>query len=397
MSAIHLSREVQLDVEPARYRLRSSWGRAHARNLLLGLIASMSVGSLSSPVAGQTLQPALGWQEIQETRLGRVCPPNGFGGSTYRFADSCRYVTEAWNSAVFDKARNRLIIWGGGHGDYVGNELYTLELNTLTVNRLTDPGLPVVTSGCQETLENGSQANARHTYDGLAYLEHVDRMFVFGGSLSWCGFFSQGTWTFDFTTVRWEKRSPSGPVPRAVPGIVTGYDPNSRKVFLHDDANLYSYEFESDRYRHLASGAPIDYHMTGAIDPTRRRFVIVGAGRVYVYDIGPRSWYTRKTLRTTGGDAIVNSSYPGLAYDPVTDRIVAWNGGDSVYSLDLDTGTWAATAAAGGPGPALGNGTFKRWSYSPTSGVFVLVNSMHGNAWAFRLTPIGAKRSSGSP
>lgn len=356
------------------------------------LVACVSVlGTAVSFATSQGLRSQPGWQEIPDTRLADVCPPNGFAGSAYRFADSCRYVTEAWNSAVLDKARNRLIIWGGGHADYLGNELYALELDTLRIKRLTDPGLPVVMDGCEEAVAGGSQPNARHTYDGIAYLEHVDRMFVVGGSLSWCGFFSQGTWTFDFSTNKWERRSPSGRHPRAVPGIVSAYDPNTRRVFVHDDTNLYSYEFESDRYRHLAGDNPIDYHMTGVVAVARRKFVIVGAGQVYVYDIGPRSWYTRRTLRTTGGEAIVNSIYPGVAYDPTTERIVAWNGGDSVYSLDLDTGTWTATTFPGGPGKALDNGTFKRWSYSVASGMFVLVNSMRGNAWAFRLPPGGPR------
>jgi hypothetical protein len=220
---------------------------------------------------------------------------------------------------------------------------------------------------------------------------------VFGGAISWCGYFSQQTWTFNFSESKWERRSPSGPKPRAVPGVVSGYDPNTRRVFLHDDADLYSYDFEDDRYRRLAAGNTIDYHMTGVVEPMQRKFVIVGAGRVYVYDIGPRSWYSRKTVTTTGGDAIVNSMYPGLAFNPASGQIVAWNGGDTVYSLDLQNRTWVPVTYPGGPGRALDNGTYKRWSYSPASGVFVIVNSMLSNAWAFRFTPdAGQGPTSGS-
>jgi hypothetical protein len=209
--------------------------------------------------------------------------------------------------------------------------------------------------------------------------------------LSWCGFFSQETWTFNFTSSEWERRKASGPIPRAVPGIVAVYDPGTRKVFLHDDADLYSYEFEGDRFRRLASGNPIGYRMTGVIDPVRRKFVLVGNGRVFVYDIGPRSWYTRQTLNTRGGKPIVDSGYPGLAYDPVSERIVAWNGGDNVYALDLASGAWETTTYPGGPGKALDNGTNKRWSYSAESGFFVVVNSMYSNVWVFRLTPAGSR------
>jgi hypothetical protein len=321
-----------------------------------------------------------------------VCPPNGFGGSSYAFTDNCPGVTAAWNSTVFDKARNRLIVWGGGHHDYLGNELYALDLNSLTVRRLTDPGLPVAHSDCPESLVNGTQPNSRHTYDGIAYIDHADRMFVFGGSLSSCGFMSNKTWTFNFATSVWENRSPRGPIPRAVPGVITAYDAVSRTVFVHDSTTLYAYDFHADRYTDLSSGSAIDYHMSGIVDPVRRKLVIVGAGNVYVYDISPGSWHWRRTLKTTEGESIVNSGYPGLAYDPVSDRIVAWNGGDTVYSLNLDAGVWTAITFPGGPGKAPAAGTFKRWSYSTASGVFILVNSMDGNAYAFRPVPAGADR-----
>jgi len=335
---------------------------------------------------GESIPPGPGWHEIRATRLRAVCPQNGFGGSDYAFANYCPAVTAAWNSAVFDKLRNRLVVWGGGHNDYLGNELYALDLNSMTVRRLTDPGLPVVQSGCPESLVNGTQANSRHTYDSITYVEHADSMFVFGGSPgSPSGCFTRDTWSFSFITSTWERRTPRGPIPGGTPGIVAVYDHVSRKVFVHDRTTLYAYDFEANRYKDLASGSEIDYHMSGVIDPVRGKLVIVGAGHVHAYDIGPRSWYGRRTLKTTGGEFIVGSAYPGLAYDPVSDRIVAWNGGDTVYSLNLDSRVWSAVTFPGGPGKAAETGTFKRWSYSPASGVFILVNSMDSNAFAFRL------------
>jgi hypothetical protein len=344
--------------------------------VLLGLCPSLGA---------QPLTAGAGWQEIPNTRLQSVCPPNGFGGSGYDFADRCRAVTGAWNSAVLDKARNRLIIWGGGHTDYLGNELYALDLNSFSVQRLTDPGLPVAVSGCPESLVNGTQPNSRHTYDGITYMDHVDRMFVFGGSLSPCGFMSNGTWTFSFASSTWEKRNPRGPKPRAEPGAIAVYDPVSRKVFVHDSSTLYSYDFDSDKYTDLSSGGAIDYHMSGVIHPVRRNLVIIGAGRAYIYDIGAKSGHSRRTLKTKGGEPIVDSGYPGLAYDPASDRIVAWNGGNSVYSLDLDRKTWTALPYPDGPGTLPTTGTFKRWNFSAASGIFILVDTMGSNAFAFRL------------
>ncbi len=363
------------------------------KNVLVALISLCPVFTVSffssnpHSVNAETIPSSLGWYQIPNTKLRNVCPPNNFGGSSYAFYDYCQNVTEAWNSGVFDTKRNRLIIWGGGHSDYYGNEIYALDLNTLTVSRITDPGLPIGRSDtCQEAIASGNQSNSRHTYDGIAYMPNVDRMFVFGGSLA-CGggYFSKGTWTFDFTTMKWQNMNPTGTIPGAVPGVVTAYDPNTGKVFLHDSNYLYAYTFSSNAYQRLSGDNPIDYHMTATIDPKRKKFIIVGAGNVYAYDIASGSSYSRQTLSTTGGSSIVNSDYPGLAYDPISDRIAAWNGGNTVYSLNLDTRAWATTAYTGGPGPPIPAGTYKRWNYSPAFNVFVTINSVDNNAYTFRL------------
>jgi hypothetical protein len=367
---------------PTRARI-GRWQVLAASTLvvLAGLLA------LPSPAWPQQIPSELGWHQIPNTKLRSVCPPPGFGGSGYDFRQRCHGVTDAWNSAVMDTRRNRLVIWGGGHNDYLGNELYALDLGSLSIKRLSDPGLPVTPSTCQETLAGGTQPNSRHTYDGIAYVEHADSMFAFGGSLASCGSFSAATWMYGFATEMWEHRKPAGPIPRADPGVATAYDPVTKKVFVHDLQSLYSYDPAADRYERLSSGMEIDYHMTAVLDPVRRKLLVVGAGRAYIYDVGPGSWHMRRSLRSTGGDRIVRSLYPGMAYDPVRDRIVAWNGGDTVYSLNLETRVWTPITYPGGPGPAEENGTYKRWSYSPASGMFVVVNSVDSDAYALRLPP----------
>ena len=82
-----------------------------------------------------------GWQDLTNTKLKSVCPADSFGGINYAFADYCGAVITAWSGAAADTKRNRLIIWGGGHVDYSGNEVYSLNLGSAppTMTRLTDP------------------------------------------------------------------------------------------------------------------------------------------------------------------------------------------------------------------------------------------------------------------
>ena len=131
----------------------------------------------------------------------------------------------------------------------------------------------------------------------------------------------------------------------------------------------------------------------------RRKFVIVGydnirgAGRVWSVDIASGSTYDLKEVVTSGGGSLIGNIYPGVEYDPSSDRIVAW-GEDTpnvVYSLNLDTKQWATTTYSGGPAPT-GNGTHGRWRYSPASNAFVLANKVDDNVYMVRLSTTAAKR-----
>jgi len=223
----------------------------------------------------------------------------------------------------------------------------------------------------------------------LAYMPDIDRLFMQGG-YTWCSGSSAGisnaTWTFDFSTNKWQLMNPGGTIPSNHYITDTAYDPNTGKVFVDDLLYLYSYDFTTNSYaRYDNSRQGVNYHTTAVIDPKRKKFVMLGDGDAWIVDISPTSAYAINPLSTTGGSAIINSPYPELAYDPATDRIVAWNGGNTVYSLNLDTNLWTTTAYSNGPA-AVSNGTYKRWSYAPASGVFIVYNSVDSNGYVLRLT-----------
>jgi hypothetical protein len=344
---------------------------------------------LSIPVwyAFAAIPNTAGWYQIPNTALSNVCAcTHGFAAVCG--ASNCGGIF-AWSSGVFDTKRNRMIIWGGGHNDYYGNEIYSLDLNALTMSRLTDPDLP---TGCLEQLAGGltPKPNSRHTYDGLVYMPNVDRMFAHGGCLasSGCGpNKSNGTWTYSFANALWEKRVPTANVPPLSNEINTcDYDPNTGKVYFDNNNQLYAYDYATNTFATFAASAKSlpGYWYTGVIDPKRRKFVMMGGGSAYIIDIGAGSTYVTQTLTTTGGDAMISAGYPGLAYDPVRDRIVAWSGGNTVYSLNMDTYAWTSVTYTGGPGAAVSSGTYKRWSYSPALDCFVLVNGSDQNAFTFR-------------
>jgi len=286
-----------------------------------------------------------------------------------------------------DTKRNRLVIWGGGHTDYSGNEVYALDLNTVTMLRLTDPAMPVVT-GSDLVEAIGTQPNSRHTYDCLVYLPTQDKMFAFSGSpTAQVGVISSGTWLFDFPTLTWTQQSPTGSFTVSHLDSVSAYDPNSGNIYLHigTDWPLYRYNVTANSYTLLSIATSIGANMTAIIDPVNEVMVIIGDGTQWYYSVASGSSWAQYNLASTGASAIVNAHSPGLAWDSANSQIMAWAGGNSVYYLDWTTKAWTEISAySGGPGTAQPNGTYKHWNYSPALNAFVLVNAVDQNCFVFR-------------
>lgn len=356
-----------------------------ARALVLGSV------TLASPLRAD-LPSGLGWHELPNTQLRTVCAAdNGF--PEVHGAEGCSGITADWSGGVFDTRRNRLIIWGGGHNGYYGNELYALDLDTQIMERLNDPGLPTSQGVCVEAIANGTQPNSRHTYDGIEYLPTIDKMFVFGGAVACtAGGIGRDTWLFDFQTMQWERKNPSGTIPQQIEGILTAFDPVSGLIYLYDNIHFYSYDAEQDRFTQLTTSVhTMGYHLNATIDPVRRKFLIIGFdnirgdGRVWSIDIGAGSSYEVTAANTTGGAGLINTIYPGVDYDTSADRIIGW-GQDTpgtVYSLNLDTYQWTAIPTTGYPTP-VGQGTHGRWRFSPVSNVFVVANRVDDNIFIYR-------------
>jgi purple acid phosphatase-like protein len=327
-----------------------------------------------------------GWTPLSNTLMQNVCPPNT---ATYAFFSLCPAVMTAWSGGIADVGRNRLIVWGGGHHDYSGNEVYAVTLSDQKMIRLTNPGPPVTDPNATgvTTLADGTP-NSRHTYNGLAYIAHADRMFVFGGSLAGIGFAGNDTWTLNLATMQWQRMDPvNGGTPGANYGAMADYDPNTQTIFLHDTANLWQYTFETNTYKNLtaATGSALDIHNSGVIDPKRRLFFTIGVG-MHVINIAPGSNFALQdwSALTVGCSGFQNSAYPGLAYDPVQDRIIGWTGGNTLFVFNPDTKTCTTTTFTGGPGAEQLNGTDGRFRYFPGLNAFVVANDANENVYVLK-------------
>jgi hypothetical protein len=317
------------------------------------------------------------WMELPNTKIRSVLPSPAQMGAP-------QSIVSAWSGGTVDTARNRLIVWGGGHSDYWGNEVYALDLPSLSMKRIVEPSALTPRSDCSSALPDGTPTS-RHTYGGLAYIAHDDQLFSVNGSKTPCGFGDLATFTYDFVRERWEM--PSQRTPWNEPfGTMAVYDPATQRVYVKASGpSFHAYEAQTRRYVQLnSSDLFVDYHLSATIDSKRRKFVMLGDG-VQVIDL---QTLRMTTLATRHAPAFVSSKQsPGVAYDPIADRIVAWHGGGEVHALNMDTAEWSQVATNAGPrSPGKPNGTFGRWGYVPQYRVFALVNDIDENAWVFRLT-----------
>jgi hypothetical protein len=348
----------------------------------LFLAASEAASAQSTPA---TLPPDT-WLSVPNTHMRDVAPTNGQFAGTWG-VDGPTGVIIAWGGGTFDTLRNRLVLFGGGHSDYWGNEVYVFDIGALAWTRLTDPTLNPTLN--QDINWDGTP-NSRHTYNGLAYIAHADRFFALGGSVAGNGFAScQNTWTFDFGAKVWTNRQPGGTKPTTGYGNACSYDPATKKVWWceNNSQGLFSYDYDSNAWTQHNSDS--FYYYTSTIDTKRGVMVIVGNGNVYAYDLANAN-YTRQTWTTTGGDSLIALANIGLDYDPTLDRIVGWCGG-SPYLLDPVSKVWTAGSSVGAPSAGM-NGVYGRWRYAPSVNAYVVVTGIDDNVYFYK-----ASGGAGSP
>jgi hypothetical protein len=341
----------------------------------------------------------VGWSRVAGTHFTPVCEPSD---AFFGFPNDCRNIFAAWSGGVADTARNRLLVTGGGHNDYYGNELYAFDLGARRYVRLNEPTPLEKHNECSTTALGDGRPASRHTYGGLTYLTHLDRMVLFGGASSCeAGGIVGDVWELDLAGLAaspdsssyWSEVLPASPgVPELSYGGIIGasdYDPVTRLAVLYTGGGqLFSYD-PSTRTTSLRPGTgPAGYHHTGVVDPDHRLFLLVGDDALGVFDLANGWTYTDLTSQLTGCESLGSQPYPGLAYDSEQKVVVGWAGGGTVYLIDLAARTCATRVfSQDAPGPQLQNGTHGRFRYFPSLRGFVLANDPDDDVYLLKLVP----------
>jgi Big-like domain-containing protein/IPT/TIG domain-containing protein/fibronectin type III domain protein/purple acid phosphatase-like protein len=360
-----------------------------------GNTSAQSTGASATTLAassGGGIPSALGWYQIPNTSIKALCPPypeiQGTGG--------CPSVMGAWSGGLFDTKRNRLIIHGGGHTDYFGNEFYAIDLNAnpiapVLVKDATHGSAVSNVTSCPEAYNDGTPSS-RHSYNGEMYVAKLDLYFFYSGSKANCGSFSNSMWSFNPATLAWTQLNISGSAPNpATNGSVpqTTYDPTTGNIY-EVEANtgtLWQYDPVANAWTNLGKGPGCSVlNRTTAIDDGRQLYFCIGSGGFSKISLNPP--YAASALTGAGCGNLTTIKAPAFAYDPVQKLMVGWAGGNTAYLYNPDTDSCTAVTYPGGPTTIETEGTYGRFQYSPALGVFVVANSIDTNAYSLRLSPV---------
>ena len=389
--------------------------------------AILALLALSLPIRAQAQSTVNtpGWHAIPNSELkgsgnASPCPPDNFWSPVFPIPPEyltapCSVILDAWGSTMADPVAHRTIIFGGGHNDYGGNELYELDETkiggTAPLYRLTNPSSPNTSAGvCVETLSDG-RPNSRHTYDGLVFDPAHYRMYAVGGSLNNCGNPGNGIWSLDLTTVgpscaptcssSWTEIASNGDIGSV--GNTTDYDPNTGRIWIVNQSYIGYINTTTNTYTRAAAISQY-YNSTGVVDPDDQYFVYIGANGalgggakgITYFSIASGSSYTQTIPTLDASCPNFNSTgpsanYPGAFWDPVAHRIVIYpNGGNVLYYIypknwTCSSETYGSTQGTDYPQDTAnlgnGSGTFKKFAYDSSADMVVLCNSGANNCW----------------
>ena len=326
--------------------------------------------------------------EIPRSAMRDVCPPNT---ASYHFNFYCTGVTDAWGGAALDTTRGRLVLWGGGHGDYKGNEIYVFDTRSLTWERTWGPTAEdqIPEGGTHEEYDDGNPGS-RHTYSGLSYVPPpVDALLSMGGALWESGNYAVGTWSFSFQANSWTRKT-DGPEAYGY-GDPSAFDPQTGHVFRRSNTRMLEYDPVGDTFadRAESDGGFWQSNVAVAIDPDARLMVFVGEDRLDLYHLDTDQYEQGVAIVGASVKEIFDDVDPGIAFDTNQDKFILWGGGLDVYSFDPETRSFQLHQGRGDdPGPVTtSGGVFGRFRYVPSRNVFIRVNTVDENVFAFRLAP----------
>jgi hypothetical protein len=379
----------------SRYSTKASW---LALSVATALGASAAHANISDTISAM---PANSWLQANHNLFSDAWTPPEYRLPSARYLGwgNRQYsIIGAWSGFGWDSQRSSLIIYGGGHANYGGNDVYTWNAGTQLWGRASLPSqIQTDANGKVFTVDGPMHSPiSAHTYDNDLYLKMSDRYITFGGA-AWgsgpyikpagSGYVQTGPYLFDPAKANgnkvgglsgsgvdptiaggqmWENRDAvSGTVRlKSFNSGVSGYATENGKDVVYVQARaggtrgeLYRYTINDpndptrDTWEKVGKNvSTISPQGSGTYAPDLNLFMRTGTSTnpFMLWDLsraGPTNGeiWLRPTDLTNGRFSFSNITKMGLDYDPLNQRFLIWGGGTDVYALTHDESSALST------------------------------------------------------
>ncbi|MGI0116399.1 family 16 glycoside hydrolase [Zooshikella sp. RANM57] len=139
---------------------------------------------LSNLLAEISIMPEGSWLQVSRNRFDDVWAPAGLRPLVGPSNPQPDRIIAAWSSFAWDSRRGDLVLYGGGHANYSGNEVYRWRGTTQKWERASLPSEIIQDDfGNWRAIDGVNAApSSAHTYDNTLYLPFHDRVLTFGGA-----------------------------------------------------------------------------------------------------------------------------------------------------------------------------------------------------------------------
>lgn len=409
--------------------------------LILGITQAQSAEDLINIIGLIRAAPENAWIKMNKNKFSDVWVPEELRPPYPSFVHPGTII-DAWSSFAWDSNRGDLLIFGGGHANYSGNEVYRWRGSTQKWERASLPSALDPTT----LIPEGDAPQSSHTYDNSVFLPKADRFATFGGAAFQSGgnFFKRNpdgslarTGPFFFDPAKadpdkvggpdgtgvdpstpggnmWQNRDNAPGQPNSVMGTTDYAYQDGKEVVYVSGPNGGGSEHTLAKYTIVDPQDPsqdtweivgINWigsgsHGAGAYDPVRNIYVktLWDAVPFTFWDLdlaGPDNRNQWVKLASVPDSFSMAGEKFGLEYDPVRDRFLLWGGGGNVYQLnvgDRDGSDWTLSELPLGlgmgeamPPKKVAKGVLGKWHYASNLDVFVgLEGANDGNVWFFK-------------
>jgi hypothetical protein len=319
------------------------------------------------------------WKQLASADITAVKPAVQPGGGYYGRID-------AWNGFAADTVNSTLYLGGaGGHADYAGNEMYTLDLKLPAPQWVLQmQPSPSTAYTVDQAYYTDGKPSPTHTYYTAWFIEQRGKFFRFAGASTW-GTGNGGTRfidSWDPATKAWD---PMGTNPtlgtRPIFEMPTAKDFLTGDVYqIQGDNRLYRWNQTANSVTDLGeagggSGSFYDIDRSAmVIDSASGRLVIFSdsanpGSNVRIYDLATKIWSV-KGLTGPGAALATEKKTGGMGYyDFCARRVIIKNRqGATVIQVDPMTLVAAQFPTSGAVPPDAINGVHTLFQNLPRLG-----------------------------